>query len=65
MIKFYHKLFGNNPEDISKIFIKYLMKNLNKNKLFKFQDFQNRTLIKNATKNSQNKKILINYLYDL
>ncbi len=65
MIKFYHKLFGNNPKDISKIFIKYLMKNLNKHKLFKFQDFQNKTLMKNTIKNSQNKKILINYLYDL
>ena len=65
MIKFYHKLFGNDPEDISKIFIKYLMKNLNKHKLFKFQDFQNRTLMKNIIKNNQNKKILINYLYDL
>ena len=41
------------------------MKNLNKHKLFKFQDFQNRTLMKNTIKNSQNKKILINYLYDL
>tara|TARA_B100000900_G_scaffold323293_1_gene282859 strand:+ start:6032 stop:6838 length:807 start_codon:yes stop_codon:yes gene_type:complete len=65
IISLYHKIFGENPELISKRLIKYLMKNLNKHKLFKFKGFQNTSLIRNLMQKNRNRKILINYVYKL
>lgn len=59
LISLYHYLFGKKPENISRIFNKFLNQNLYKHKLFKFSDFNSKIVVLDDIEKKLNKKKLI------
>lgn len=65
LINLYHKFFGKKPGDVSKIFIQYLIKNLNLHRIFKLINFNKKKVQINNIINNKDKINLEKYVYDL